>query len=1107
MGKPWVNHNPSAGHSCVSSPIDKHWLELSNTRNIHCTGTMYHGTSSRFAQLIVAGQRFRRSKKTSSSMFGEGVYVTRDKWKAEGYRTHHPNTAVGAAANPLLQSGEPDPGCILEFRARIGVCKEFTRDGPGPSHSSYFSWHDDEVPESMRTTSMERAVTAAHLPELTYNSAFTAGCSCCKDHGAGCPGSPEKGHHHQPPGQDPCKGRCETGNRCKTANSSREEFCIWNPSRIDRIKIVEGPKDLIGYGEQLWDADPQTLRAEHAKVQRLQNEERDLAEATAMAAYKKYAEAAQQLAPVLKQAALLSAHRSIGFQHQELTQACSKKRLLMEMIGGTAVEVTVPPELGDKYQRFGGTFTMITESADSDRKIDEEIVFANIIRRQITLRTFGYPFYHPLHGQHAGWWLIDEGYVGPGFYLVLEERYCGGSTAIPFLGTNPWRDKDFTVKCQIAVARLSADDLAARIAAESERALAAARKQFDQFGTFYDKCAGFVLKGHPADAHPASDAPEVFDGLYRLVANDLNGWPHLVNHCGVHCFRHQPLAAWIFSHQTNLGELPNITPSDRQLSRGPSKSREALFEVMDECRKMKTAEDYVLYVLESTDLSAILPIGNDLHVMPMRAGERVESIPGDFQVSLELISDSKARSESTRPPADVEDLSAAANAAARYKCVKRSQVSAGFEMDSDKAGTVVVGDVIAVIEARVNENGVLRVCFDGGWVSEKTSAGELCLEPMAASAGFHMRMLGHHIASEETSSCWQQALAANDETHKRAVCCATGRVLWHLLQPAMCTALYLANTAEVSSLQNALVVTLQVRCYICFVEIATCIRIVPAFFRVDVMASLRASDYIEDYGEILGGTGFVAMFLLANDKLLAVAVSKQLKTLSRKFPSRTCACGRLPFWDTVRYLAGSYGAASAWLEVCSVAALGLALGASLSSNADHGLPGSLIVAHCVSAISLCCTVVALVIKGNTIEWDRPIAGAMGVFSVAMASLCLAFPLEMWSYVVVGPMLVFLTFGLAVETLPDNDESGTWAAGVGCGGIAVCALFVLIGAGIMFEPDGADGNCTAYYDGFQYLECNSTLLETTASSYAAEEGAEGSSSINASTSSSSSWGGE
>eukprot|EP01046_Picozoa_sp_COSAG06_P038324 COSAG06_NODE_4412_length_4289_cov_1.720764_2_plen_974_part_00 len=971
-------------------------------------------------------------------MFGEGVYVTRDKWKAEGYRTHHPNTSAGAAVNPLLQSGEPDPGCILEFRARIGVCKEFTRDGPAPGHSSYFSWHDDEVPQSMRTSSVERAVTTAHLPELTYNSAFTAGCSCCKVHGAGCPGSPEKGHYHQPPGQEPCTGRCETGTRCKTANSSREEFCIWNPSRIDRIKIVEGPEELVGYGEQLWDADPQTLRAEHTKVQRLQNEERDLAESTAIAAYKKYAEAVQQLAPVLKQAALLSGDRSLGFQHQELAQGCSKKRLLMAMIGGTAVEVTVPPELDDdKYQVFCGTYTVLAESADSDRLVDEQIAFANIKRRQITLSTFPYPRDHPLHGQHAGWWLSDRGRDSRDFYLVLD---VDGESAVPFLGTNTWRNKDSTVKCQLAVARLSAGDLATRIGAESERALAAARKQFDQFGTSYDKCAGFVLNGHPADAHP--DAPKTFDGFYRLVANDLNGWPHLINHRGVHCFWHQSLAAWIFSHQTNLPELPDITISDRSFShvRSKSASRQELFEAIDECRKMDTAEDFILYVLESTELSVILPIGSDQHVMPMRTGERLEFIPGDFQISLELISvsESKARTESKHLSADVENLSAAANAVATA--------------------------------------------------------------PMAASAGFHMRMLRHHIASEETSSCWKQALKANDETHQRALCCATGRVLWHLLQPAVCTGLYLADAVEVSSLQNALVITLLVRSCIRFVETVTCIHIIPALFRVDVMASLRASDCHEDYGEIFGGTGFVAMFLLANDKILAVAVSKQLKTLSQKFPSRTCACGWLPFWDTAWYLAMFSNAASAWLEVCSVAALGLALGTFLSSTNDHWLPGSLIVAHGVSAVSLCCTILALAIKGDADE-GRKQSGLMGVFSVTMAALCLAFPLELWLYAVIGPALMILTWVVVSEVLPDNDDSGTFAACVGCGGLAVYALFVMVGAGIMFEPDGADGNCTAYYDGFQYQECSSTLPESAAEG---EAGEEGSIDINTS-SSSSSWG--
>jgi hypothetical protein len=40
-------------------------------------------------------------------------------------------------------------------------------------------------------------------------------------------------------------------------------------------------------------------------------------------------------------------------------------------------------------------------------------------------------------------------------------------------------------------------------------------------------------------------------------------------------------------------------------------------------------------------------------------------------------------------------------------------------MDSDKAGVMAAGDVFDVLEACVNDNGVLRVRFSGGWVSEK----------------------------------------------------------------------------------------------------------------------------------------------------------------------------------------------------------------------------------------------------------------------------------------------------------------------------------------------------------------------------------------------------
>ena len=81
---------------------------------------MFHGTNSRSARRIVCSQQFRASEQ---GLWGKGVYTTRTKQKAEGYRIHHPGAgAVGAATgNPPLRSGEPDPGCILQFRVRVGV--------------------------------------------------------------------------------------------------------------------------------------------------------------------------------------------------------------------------------------------------------------------------------------------------------------------------------------------------------------------------------------------------------------------------------------------------------------------------------------------------------------------------------------------------------------------------------------------------------------------------------------------------------------------------------------------------------------------------------------------------------------------------------------------------------------------------------------------------------------------------------------------------------------------------------------------------------------------------------------------------------------------------
>jgi Leucine-rich repeat (LRR) protein len=225
---------------------------------------MFHGTDSRSAQLIVRGQHFRPS---AGGLLGAGVYVTRSRRKAEGYRVHHPNAgAVGRhGMNALLPDGSPDPGCVLKFRVRLGACKLMSRDTP---REAFTTWHDDTVPDP--TPRMRAAAVAAGKTYLSaaggqgetresrirWNSARSEGCPCCPTHGRDCPGHPDKGHNNQL-GEQPCLGRCEAGWRhCPLANSANEETCVYNPGRIVQIEIIDGPwlgpGDQQSAGRQFW---------------------------------------------------------------------------------------------------------------------------------------------------------------------------------------------------------------------------------------------------------------------------------------------------------------------------------------------------------------------------------------------------------------------------------------------------------------------------------------------------------------------------------------------------------------------------------------------------------------------------------------------------------------------------------------------------------------------------------------------------------------------------------------------------------------------------------------------------------------------------------------
>lgn len=65
-----------------------------------------------------------------------------------------------------------------------------------------------------------------------------------------------------------------------------------------------------------------------------------------------------------------------------------------------------------------------------------------------------------------------------------------------------------------------------------------------------------------------------------------------------------------------------------------------------------------------------------------------------------------------------------------YECMKKSQIRAGWELDSAKLGVLLVGDEVAVIGARQIEGGTVRCQLQGdmGWVSLATASGAIILD-------------------------------------------------------------------------------------------------------------------------------------------------------------------------------------------------------------------------------------------------------------------------------------------------------------------------------------------------------------------------------------------
>jgi hypothetical protein len=85
----------------------------------------------------------------------------------------------------------------------------------------------------------------------------------------------------------------------------------------------------------------------------------------------------------------------------------------------------------------------------------------------------------------------------------------------------------------------------------------------------------------------------------------------------------------------------------------------------------------------------------------------------------------------------------------RYRCVRRSIVRDGFAMDSGKIGMVERGDLLTVMEKRVNEADTTRIRIARGWISATTSDGDNNVELLVCTPSplpllcCSVRCLGH----------------------------------------------------------------------------------------------------------------------------------------------------------------------------------------------------------------------------------------------------------------------------------------------------------------------------------------------------------------------------
>ena len=148
----------------------------------------------------------------------------------------------------------------------------------------------------------------------------------------------------------------------------------------------------------------------------------------------------------------------------------------------------------------------------------------------------------------------------------------------------------------------------------------------------------------------------------------------------------------------------------------------------------------------------------------------------DAEARAAQIAQEKVRAEEAE--AERVALDAQTSRRKRYRVVNQAVVRLGFNINSPTAdvnggrGSLHIGEVIEVIEERVNDSGVKRICFEDGWVSERAANGVVLLEPgtewWRVIAPAKIRT-GWQLESPPPPPIFQQALSVGEVFEAREI--------------------------------------------------------------------------------------------------------------------------------------------------------------------------------------------------------------------------------------------------------------------------------------------------------------------------------------------------